>query len=70
MAVQWRATHIAGRRQRGERHRGWLRNRRERRERRARQARQARQSREAGHAQVGGDNPIDFEAGRRPGQAA
>jgi len=61
MAVQWRAARIVSRRQRGERSRG---RRRARRERRAREARQARQ------AQAGGDNPISFEVGRRPGQAA
>jgi hypothetical protein len=61
MAVQWRAARIVSRRQRGERSRRW---RRARRERRAREARQARQ------AQLGGDNPISFEVGRRPGQAA
>jgi hypothetical protein len=61
MAVQWRAARIVSRRQRGERSRGW---RRARRESRARETRQARQ------AQAGGDNPITFEVGRRPGQAA
>jgi hypothetical protein len=61
MAVQWRAARIVSRRQRGERSRGW---RRARRESRAREARQARQ------AQAGGDNPISFDVGRRPGQAA
>ena len=67
MAVQWRAARIVSRRQRGERHRGW---RRARSERRARQARQAGQARQARQAQVGGENPISFEVGRRPGQAA
>jgi hypothetical protein len=64
MAVQWRAARIVSRRQRGERSRGWRRARRESRARETRQARQARQ------AQAGGDNPISFEVGRRPGQAA
>jgi hypothetical protein len=53
MAVQWRAARIVSRRQRSQRHRGWLHKRRERRARQAREARKGREVRQGPEVRQG-----------------